>query len=192
MTLFSRRNFLQTISAAALAPALKSPLPGISAALLQASGPSIHFSTQPRERIAVATYPFREFILGQHDDKFAASKKLPLKDFPAQIAAKFNVTKIEPWSEHFLSTESAYLDELHDSATKSGVTFANVAADTDHSIYSKDASIRQLASQFGKQWRTTIPSAKILSSLPASSIASTAHGFTRCPTSATVSPFSPP
>jgi len=152
MTLFSRRNFLQTISAATLAPALKNPLPGISAALLQASGPSIHFSTQPRERIAVATYPFREFIIGRHDDKFAASKKLPLKDFPAQIAAKFNVTKIEPWSEHFLSTEGAYLDELHNSATKSGVTFANVAADTDHSIYSADASVRQLASQFGKQW----------------------------------------
>jgi hypothetical protein len=119
---------------------------------LQASGPSIHFSTQPRERIAVATYPFREFIIGRHDDKFAASKKLPLKDFPAQIAAKFNVTKIEPWSEHFLSTEGAYLDELHNSATKSGVTFANVAADTDHSIYSADASVRQLASKFGKQW----------------------------------------
>ena len=111
----------------------------------------IHFYSTTRTHCG-RHLPFREFIILAGTTTNSLLQKLPLKDFPAQIAAKFNVTKIEPWSEHFLSTEGAYLDELHNSATKSGVTFANVAADTDHSIYSADASVRQLASQFGKQW----------------------------------------
>jgi sugar phosphate isomerase/epimerase len=152
MTCFSRRNFLQNISAAALAPKLKNSLAGIAATLIQSSGPSVHFSVHPRERIAIATYPFREFIAGQRDQKSAIPSKMPLRDFPAQIVSKFDVKKIEPWSEHFLSLDPAYLDELHNSAAKSGVTFANIAADSSHSIYSPDVVERQRAAQFGKKW----------------------------------------
>jgi sugar phosphate isomerase/epimerase len=152
MTSVTRRNFLESVSAAALTPTLNHPLARMAAALLQSLSPSVHFSAQPRERIAIATYPFREFIVGQHDQRSGDFHKMPLKDFPAHILSRFNVKKIEPWSEHFLSVEAAYLDELHNSAAKSGVTFANIAADSDHSIYSPEAAERQRAAQFGNQW----------------------------------------
>jgi sugar phosphate isomerase/epimerase len=152
MNSFSRRTFLERGSLAALTPVLRNPLTDIASGRSQNDGPSVRFFDQPRERIAVASYPFREFICGQHDDKSIASAKMPLKDFAAQVAAKFNIRKVEPWSEHFLSLEPGYLDEIRDAASKAGGAFADVAADGDNSIYSADPAERQSAIQFGKTW----------------------------------------
>jgi sugar phosphate isomerase/epimerase len=77
---------------------------------------------------------------------------MPVKDFPAHVLAKFNVRKVEPWSEHFLSLEPAYLDEIREAAGKAGSSFANIAADQENSLYSQNASERQRSIQFGKTW----------------------------------------
>ena len=137
---------------AAVVPALGTPAAGLSGWLTQSAGPHIKFASNPRERISVSTYPFREFIIGQHDEKSAGAKKMPLKDFPAQAVAKFKISKIEPWSEHFTSLEPAYLDELRDAASKASCGFANIAADGENSLYSPDSAERQRAIQFGKTW----------------------------------------
>ncbi len=152
MKSFTRRNFLQHASAVALSPALAKSVIGISDWLGQSAGPNVRFSTEPRERIAVASYPFREFISGKHEDKSVTAAKMPLIDFAAHISAKFEVRKIEPWSEHFLSLEPSYLDELRVAAAKAGSSFANIAADGDNSLYSPDSAKRQGAIQFGKTW----------------------------------------
>jgi sugar phosphate isomerase/epimerase len=153
MTGYSRRKFLErTAIAAAVGPALGPALPHVSGWFAQIAGPQVHFPADPRERVSVSTYPFREFIIGRDDQQAALGKKIPLKDFPAQIVAKFNVKKIEPWSEHILSRENAYLDELHNAAAKAGVSFANIAADGEHSIYSTDADERRKAVAFGINW----------------------------------------
>ena len=148
----SRRTFLQRGSLAALTAAVRYPITNIASCLSQNRGPSVRFFDQPRERIAVASYPFREFIAGQHDDKSVGSSKMPLKDFAAHVAAKFNIRKIEPWSEHFLSLEPGYLDEIREAASKAGSSFADVAADGDNSIYSTDPVECERAIQFGKKW----------------------------------------
>ena len=149
MDSFSRRDFLKRGSVTALLPALSVSELGW---LTQGSGPSIRFPQRPHERISVASYPFREFISGRHDDQPAASTKMPLKAFPAHVAAKFGIHRVEPWSEHFLSTEPGYLDELHSAMTKAGGSFVNVAADGEYSIYSEDAAERGRAVQFGRTW----------------------------------------
>ncbi len=148
----NRRSFLQRAAAAAVVPALGNPVARVTGWLTQTAGPHINFPAQPRDRISVSTYPFREFIVGQHDEKSASTKKMPLKDFPAQAVAKFNINKIEPWSEHFTSLEPAYLDELRSAANKAGCGFANLAADGENSLYSTDSAERQRAIQFGKTW----------------------------------------
>jgi sugar phosphate isomerase/epimerase len=140
-----RRDFLKTAVAAAIAP----PLVRLSAA--QAAAPSVSFPTVPRERIAVSSYPFREFIAGAHDPH-ATSSKMPIKEFAAHVRQKFNVTRIEPWSEHFLSLDAAYLDDLKAAVAKAGCGFANIAADGRDSFYSRDPAIRQRAVEFGKRW----------------------------------------
>ncbi len=152
MTHYSRRVFLQRTAIAAGLPALGATLPPWSSWLAQATGPHVKFSTDPRARISVATYPFRDFIVGNWEEKASTTKKMPLKDFPAHVVAKFNVKMIEPWNAHILSREDAYLADLRDAAEKAGVTFANIAADGPHCIYSNDPEERRKAAGFGINW----------------------------------------
>ena len=142
----TRRAFLAQSTLAALAVPLGRAWP-------QASAPQIAFPGDARSRIAVSSYPFRDFIQGQHDSPAEAAKKpLVLKDFPAHVAEKFGIRRIEPWSEHFLSTAPAYLDEFHNAAAKAGVSIINFAADHEDSFYAPDAATRARAVAFGKQW----------------------------------------
>ena len=155
----NRRVFLKTVAAPALANSaatvasaavLGSPFSMFSW-VVQADGPSVKFPIEPRQRVAVASYPFREFIAGARDPH-ATSSKMPLKEFAGHVKQKFNVNKIEPWSEHFVSTDKAYLDELRSTIAKAGCGFANIAADGEDSFYSSDPSVRGKAVAFGKKW----------------------------------------
>ncbi len=133
-------------------------------------GPHVQFPADARERIAIASYPFREFILGARDG--AAAQKMDLKDFAAHCGQKFNVRKIEPWNHHFRSTDGKYLEELRASVDKTRGAVVNIAVDGDHSPYAEDASERDQAVVFSKKWievaaaigspgvRTNIPEAK--------------------------------
>jgi len=80
-----------------------------------------------RERIAIASYPFRDFIMGREDQ--AGGGKMELKAFAAHVSAKFNIKRIEPWSEHFRSLEKAYLEELRAAVAKTGGAIVNMAVD---------------------------------------------------------------
>jgi len=146
-----RRDFLKTAIASAVAPSLFDGSRLLAAFSGQAAVPSVKFPAAPRDRIAVASYPFREFIAGAHDPH-ATSSKMPIKEFAGHVKQKFNVTHIEPWSEHFLSTQGAYLDDLRAAALKAGCGFANIAADGEDSFYSTDRAVREKAVAFGKKW----------------------------------------
>src|SRR5882724_7076643 len=149
MNSFSRRVFLKRSAVAALTPAVHSPVADIASWLGQNGGPSLRFPDQPRERISVSSYPFREFVAGH---KSRAASKMPLKDFAAHIVEKFHIRKIEPWSEHFLSLEPGYLDEIRNAAAKAGSSFTDIAADGENCIYSNDSGERDRAIAFGKAW----------------------------------------
>jgi sugar phosphate isomerase/epimerase len=149
----SRRIFLQQAAAmSAMSMAgLRHTADTIASVVGPTGGPSVKFPAEPRERIAVATYPFRDFIAGARDPH-ATSSKMPLKEFAGHVKQKFNVNKIEPWSEHFTSTDPSYLDELRSTVTKAGCGFANIAADGADSFYSSDTGVRAKAVAFGKKW----------------------------------------
>jgi sugar phosphate isomerase/epimerase len=134
------------------------------------SGPTLQFPALPRERIAIASYPFREFIAGSGDR--AGQSKIDLKDFAAHVIEKFNVNKIEPWTGHFPSTDPKYLEQLRAAVEKAGAAVVNMAVDGEHSPYAADPAEREKAITFSKQWidvaatigspciRTNIPAAK--------------------------------
>src|SRR6266403_2623649 len=135
-----------------------------------AAGPSMVFPIAARERIAIASYPFRDFIAG-HDDK-CGSGKMELKEFAGHVAAKFKIQRIEPWSAHFRSLEKAYLEDLRVAVEKAGGAIVNIAVDGEHSPYAADSAERERAIAFSKEWidtaaaigspsvRTNIPQAK--------------------------------
>jgi sugar phosphate isomerase/epimerase len=159
----TRRRFLQQCAITAAGAWL-------GQALAQAgSSPDLKFPSQPRERIAVASYPFREFISGP-DCKSA--QPMDLKDFAAHVVEKFQIRKIEPWTGHFPSTDPKYLEQFRASLERAGAAVVNIAVDGEHSPYALDRTEREQAIAFSKKWvdnavaigspsiRTNLPPAK--------------------------------
>ena len=116
----------------------------------ESSAPSLPFPSQPRERIAVASYPFREFITGSEHKK--GNPAVDLKDFAAHIVEKFGINKIEPWTGHFPSTDTKYLQQFRAAAEKAKAAVVNIAVDGEHSPYAPDRSEREQAIAFSKRW----------------------------------------
>jgi sugar phosphate isomerase/epimerase len=115
-----------------------------------ASRPTVKFPAAPRDRIAVASYPFREFIAGP--DHKAGNPAIELKDFAAHVVEKFGLPRIEPWSSHFPSTDAKYLDQFRAAVTKARSAVVNIAVDGDDCPYAADAAERERAIAFRKHW----------------------------------------
>ena len=94
----TRRHFLQQCAASAAGMWMSPALAQVS------THPSVRFPAQPHDRIAVASYPFRDFIVGSENK--LPQRKIELKYFAAHVIERFGVNKIEPWSEHFPSLEA--------------------------------------------------------------------------------------
>ncbi len=122
------------------------------------SEPAVKFPSDPRQRVAVAAYPFREFIVSPkgRDDAtpvtVPASQGIELKDFAAHVAEKFNVHKIEPWSRLFPSTDAKYLEQFRAAVEKAHSAVVDIAVDDEYSQYSLDAAERERAVASSKKW----------------------------------------
>jgi sugar phosphate isomerase/epimerase len=154
---YTRRRFL-TETASAFTSALLLPAfvrgrgrPPRSAE----SGPHIAFPTDPRERIAIASYPFRDYLTPIDSGTTPGTEphsRMELKDFAAHVVAKFNIHRIEPWSPHFISTEPSYLAGLRAAFENAQVSVVNIAVDGAHSIFAIDAAERAAAIAESKRW----------------------------------------
>lgn len=158
MNLTTRRQFIgQCAVAASGAYLLPQVVPQLAGAAEQ-SAPSVKFPSAPWERVAVAAYSFREYIVGwdggegKSPSSVAAASKLDLKDFAAHVAEKFNVHKIEPWSRVFPSTDPKYLEQLRSATEKAGSAVVDIAVDGEYSQYATDPAERDRALALGKQW----------------------------------------
>ena len=122
------------------------------------SEPSVKFPTNPRDRVAVAAYPFREFIVGwkgwdgKTPSTVPAAQQMELKDFAAHVAEKFNVHKIEPWSPIFPSTDPKYLERFRAAVEKAHSAVVDIAVDGGYSQYAMDAAVREKAVTASNRW----------------------------------------
>ena len=65
------------------------------------SGPRLQFPTQPRDRLCVASYPFRAFIESPSNrERQREQAGMDLKEFAAMVVNRFNVHNIEPLGDH--------------------------------------------------------------------------------------------
>lgn len=125
---------------------------------MASSEPSVQFPSQPHERVAVAAYPFREFIVGwkgwdgKSPSGVPAAKQIELKDFAAHVVEKFNVHKVEPWSRIFPSTDAKYLEQFRAAVEKAKSAVVDIAVDEEFSQYSVDAAERERAGAASKRW----------------------------------------
>jgi sugar phosphate isomerase/epimerase len=118
-----------------------------------ASEPQIVFPTRPRERISIASYPFRAYIVSPDNrDRDTSLPGMNLLEFPAHVVAKFNIHNIEPHSRHFTSLQPDYLDDFHQILLKTKVRVANIAVSALNSFYDADGLAREKAVTFAKKW----------------------------------------
>jgi sugar phosphate isomerase/epimerase len=115
-----------------------------------ASSPSIKFPSEPRQRISIASYPFREFIAG--DRHKSGNPTIELKDFAAHVVEKFNVNKIEPWTGHFPSTDPKYLKDFRKAVEDAGASLVNMTVSGKDSAYAVDREEREKAIAQCKKW----------------------------------------
>lgn len=132
---------------------------GLIAAILPVAGanadsePHISFPTHPRERISVASYPFRAYIVSPDNrDRDTTLPGLNLLEFPAHIVAKFNIHNIEPHSRHFTSLQTDYLDDFRQILVKTKVRVVNIAVSAVNSFYDAEAETREKAVAYAKKW----------------------------------------
>ena len=153
MSVITRRQFVQQ-SAGVVAGVWLLP----SLAHADGSSPSVKFPTDPRSRVAVAAYPFREYIVGwmgwdgKTPSTVPKSQQMELKDFAAHVAEKFNVHHIEPWSPIFPSTDAKYLEQFRAAVEKAGSSVVDIAVDGRHSQYALDPEERKRAVQSSSEW----------------------------------------
>jgi sugar phosphate isomerase/epimerase len=118
------------------------------------------FPTDPRARIAVATYPFRAFIIAPGNKEIDPKKKgMDLAEFAKFVRSEFNVRGIEPLHAHFPSKEMSEVHKLKASFDAAGVFTANIACDERVDLCSDDQAKRDEGNAAYAHW---IDIAKVL------------------------------
>jgi sugar phosphate isomerase/epimerase len=122
-------------------------------AVLRAAVPHANFPTEPRQRLAVATYPFRSIIKStRKNDPETANATRSLQEFAAAIPQRFGVHGIEPWSPHFESTEVDYVQGLSEALKQAGVRVVDIPVDAAVRPCSPDADVRKSSLEAWKKW----------------------------------------
>src|SRR5262249_25189631 len=143
---FSRREFLQSASIVSIglspSPATSLPLP---------AKPDLTFPPEPRARLAVTSWPFREFIDSPTNRyRRPETPRMDLKDFPGMVATKFGVHNICPLAAHFRSTDPAYLEAFRQSVQQAGSHLVDLGLGQG-SFWDSDSAKRQKALGNGQQ-----------------------------------------
>jgi sugar phosphate isomerase/epimerase len=143
----SRRDFLTQVSFAALACCAAPP-----DAKTEPKEPQMAFPAEPRARLSVTSYPFRELI--ESPTNSARNPKQPgmdLKDFPKMIAKKFDVHNINPLADHFASTQPSYLDAFRGAVEQAGSHIVDLGL-RGGKFWDPDATQRSAGVDYGKRW----------------------------------------
>jgi hypothetical protein len=151
MNLLTRRVFLERLSTITAGSFLATHAPSALAA--GQSAPHLQFPTEPRDRIAVASYPFRAYMdVPNNRDRNASLPGMDLTQFPSEVVSKFGVHNIEPLAQHFRSTDSAYLAKFRAALQKENVHIVDIPTHVQASFYDADPAARQKAIAVAKKW----------------------------------------
>jgi sugar phosphate isomerase/epimerase len=115
-------------------------------AALAAAVPDLRFPERPRERLAVASYPFRAFLQNR------AEPRIAFIDFAKMVADKFDVLNIEPLGAHFPSQEPAFLSEFRGAVERVGSHIVNIPVSVGASLYDPDPTRRGIAIATSRKW----------------------------------------
>ena len=133
--------------------------------------PSAAFPTQPRARIAVASYPFRAMISapGNKDLQPSAHPGMDLLAFARFVQRTFNIDRIEPLDNHFASTQLSDVRQLKAGLDAAGIAVVNIPVDEHVDLCSTDPGLRKQGNARYAHWidiAKTLGSPSVRMSLP--------------------------
>jgi sugar phosphate isomerase/epimerase len=115
--------------------------------------PHAAFPTDPRARIAVATYPFRNILISPtNGDRDSSRPGMDLADFARYIRTEFQVPGIEPLSLHFPSTEAGDILKLRAAFDATGVHTVNIPVDDRVELCSANSATRNAGNARYRMW----------------------------------------
>jgi sugar phosphate isomerase/epimerase len=115
--------------------------------------PRATFPVDPRKRIAVATYPFRESIIAPgNQDRNPKKPGMDLASFARFVRTEFGVYGIEPLSAHFASTEDSEVRKLRAAFDAAGVHTVNIPVDDKAELCSDDEARRDAGNARYRHW----------------------------------------
>ena len=141
----SRREFLTETSAAALAlPA------GLRNSIASSQEPHLTFPASPRARLAVSSWPFREFIDFPHNSERNRQKPgMDIKDFAGAMAKKFGIQNVCLLTRHFQSTDPTYISSVRKAVEQAGSHLVDLGLG-GRKFWDPDKALRQAAVQYGQ------------------------------------------
>jgi sugar phosphate isomerase/epimerase len=152
MNSLTRRAFLARLSALAAGNFIANAA-AVGARANDNAEPHISFPTAPRDRVAIASYPFRAYIESSGNrDRNPNLPGMDLIQFPAEVVKKFGVHNIEPHSRHFRSLDSDYLLKFRGELNKVNAKIVNIALSTEASFYDPDLAARSKSIASAKKW----------------------------------------
>jgi sugar phosphate isomerase/epimerase len=115
--------------------------------------PKATFPTDPHERIAVATYPFRASMLAPgNSDRDASKPGMDLAAFARMVKSEFKVGGIEPLNSHFSSLERDDILKLRTVFDAAGVRTVNIPVDEPVELCSEDEAKRNSGNVSYRRW----------------------------------------
>lgn len=144
MPRFHRRRFLTWLPPAAAGLVFSEQAFG-------RESPSFPFPANPRDRLAVTSYPFRASIESPSNrDRDPKVPAMDLISFPAFAAKQFNIHNINPLAAHFRSTDQSYLDRFRAALDAANSQIVDLGL-SGGQFYASDPVLRQAAIDLGKR-----------------------------------------
>jgi sugar phosphate isomerase/epimerase len=145
-----RRDFLKQVAALACACCVS---PEDSAqSKSQGRHPYLEFPTRPRDRLAVTSWPFRDYIQGPASrGRKLSVPSMDIKEFPAMVVERFAVYHVNPLLSHFSSTDPAYLESFREAVAKARSHIVDLGL-PEGCFATTDTTAAEAAVQDGCKW----------------------------------------
>ncbi len=114
--------------------------------------PHLPFPAEPRQRLAVTSYPFRAYIDSPANPARDKSKPgMDLKQFAAMIAGHFGVHNINPLGDHLSSTDPVYLESFRKAVEDANSHLVDLGL-SGRDFSSANRSTSEEAVDYGRRW----------------------------------------
>jgi sugar phosphate isomerase/epimerase len=143
-----RRDFLKLLATLAGACCVSAE----DSAQSKSQGPHLEFPTRPRDRLAVTSWPFRDYIQSPANrGRKLGPPSIDIKEFPAMVVEKFAVYNVNPLLNHFPSTDPAYLESFREAVAKAHSHVVDLGLPGGY-FATKDATAAEVAVQTSCKW----------------------------------------